>query len=109
MDCIPYINDLQLEIKTLKDIKESCNTNYDYIDKLIEEKETLINKCKMNLSKLSNNKIEYRLYLKILEGKKPSKAIAEVAEENYKNDVKPASTDRLWKIYYKNLKKLIKQ
>lgn len=107
MDCIPYINDLQLEINMLKDIKGSNND--EYIDKRIQEKTNLIEKCKDNLSKLSGYNIEYRIYLKILEGKKPSKAIEEVANENYQKDIKPASVDRLWKIYYKNLKKIIKQ
>lgn len=107
MDCIPYINDLKLEIDMLKDIKG--NSNNEHIEKKIYEKTLLINKCKENLAKLSNTKIEYRIYLKLLEGKNPSKAIAEVAEENYQKDIKPSSVDRLWKIYYKNMKKIIKQ
>ena len=56
MDCIPYINDLQLEINMLKDIKGSNND--EYIDKKIQEKTILIEKCKENLSKLSGYNIE---------------------------------------------------
>lgn len=107
MDCIPYINDLQLEINILKDIMN--DNNKDNIECQIKEKEDLMRQCKNNLSKLSSCKIEYRIYLKLLEGKNVSKAIEEVASENYQNDIKPASVDRLWKIYYKNLKKIIKE
>lgn len=107
MDCIPYINDLQLEINILKDIMN--DNNKDNIECQIKEKENLIRQCKNNLSKLSSYKIEYRIYLKLLEGKNVSKAIEEVASENYQKDIKPASVDRLWKIYYKNLKKIIKE
>lgn len=107
MDCIPYINDLQLEINMLKDIKGSNND--EHIEKQIKEKTELLEKCKNNLAKLSGNKIEYRMYLKLLEGKKASQIVAEISDENYKNNIKPASLDRLWKVYYKNLKKMIKQ
>lgn len=107
MDCIPYINDLQVEINILKDIKNNNKFSDEKIDKKIEEKELLIKKCKDNLSKLSINSIEYRIYLKILEGMKPSKAISKVAEENYINGVKPTSEVTIYKYYYPNLKKVI--
>lgn len=106
MDCIPYINDLQVEIKILKDIKANQNCNTNEIDKKIQEKERLIDICKNNLSKLTINSIEYRLYLKILNGKSPTKAVEEVAEENYLNDIKPSSIRPIWE-KYKNMKNII--
>lgn len=108
MDCIPYINDLQIEIEILKDIAENGNCDIDLVNKQIHEKEMLIKKCKEKLEKLSINSIEQRIYLKILEGKKPSVAIKEIADENYINDIKPSSVSILWG-YYKNLQKILKQ
>lgn len=110
MDCIPYINDLQLEIYILDDIKKVCG-NEDKVKKIdikINERKSLIKKCEENLSKLSDNNIEYRLYLKILDGKRPSKAVEEIADENYENDLKPTSLSNIWN-YYKKIKKIIKQ
>lgn len=101
MDCIPYINDLQIEIEILKDVAENGNCDIDLINKQINEKEILIKKCKEKLEKFSINSIEQRIYLKILEGKKPSVAIKEIADENYINDIKPSSLSKLWDCYKK--------
>lgn len=106
MDCIPYINDLQIEINILNDIKENSECDLAKINKKIQDKEFLIQRCKENLSKLSNNHIEYRLYLNLLNGLKPSQAVEKVAQENYLNDIKPNSVAWIWQ-YYKNLQKII--
>ncbi len=106
MDCIPYINDLNIEINILKDVKANGKCDIDEINKQIEEKENLINKCKENLSKLSVNSIEYRLYLKILNGVKPSRAVEEIANENYLKDITPATPSKIWEKYYKKIKKI---
>ena len=106
MDCIPYINDLQLEIKILEDVKKSGHCAREEIDKKIKDKQELIERCKENISKLSDDNICYRLYLKILKGMKPSKAIEEISEENSNKDIKPTSISTLW-LYYKKLKKII--
>lgn len=103
MDCIPYINDLLIEI----DILEKLNNNNPKIVSKISEKKKILAECKNNLNKLSSNKIEYRLYLKILEGKKPSKAIEELADENYTNGIKPTDISTLWTNYYKKIKKYL--
>ena len=47
-----------------------------------------------------------RLYSKINDGKKPTVAVTEVAEENYFNNVKPSSLSSIWR-YYIKLKKNI--
>ena len=106
MDCIPYINDLQIEVQILKDVKANGNCDLEKINEQIKNKEELIKKCKDNLSKLSSNQIYYRLYLKILSGMKPSKAIEEIADENYINGVTPTDITTLWKDYYKKIKKI---
>lgn len=108
MDCIPYINDLQIEIQILKDVKANGNCDIEIIEKKIEEKEQLLNTCRINLNKLSNNQICYKLYLYMLDGLSPSQAVKKIADENYKNDKKPTSVSIIWEKYYKKLKKMIK-
>ena len=39
---------------------------------------------------MSINKIEYRLYLALLSGLNPNKAVEKIANENYVNDIKPS-------------------
>lgn len=104
MDCIPYINDLQIEIDTLEKLN---NSNQEIIDK-INKKKKLLKECRDNLAKLSNKSIEYRLYLYLLDGMTPTQAVNKVADENYLNNIKPSSTNFIWKKYYKNLKKILK-
>lgn len=60
---------------------------------------------KMELETLGD--IGKRLYSKILSGIKPTKAVEEVAEENYINDVKPSSIPSIWR-HYNKLKKSLK-
>lgn len=108
MTCIPYINDLSIEIDILRAVKKDGNCDIGEIDRQIKEKQNLINICKENLSLMSKNSIEYRLYLKILEGKKPSQAVKEIADENYENDVRPTSPSKIWEKNYKKMKKIIK-
>ena len=106
MDCIPFINDLEIELEILYDLKRSGSSSIELIDKQIIEKEKVLLRCKENIKKLSINKVYYRIYSKILDGLNPSKAIEEVAQENYINDVKPSSIPGLW-IYYREIKKII--
>ena len=104
MECIKYINDLEIEIQILKDLKGNIKCDVSEIDEKIKNKEQLINKCKENLSKLSDNQICYRIYLHMLNGLNPSKAVEKVAEENYMNNVMPNSIPAIW-LYYRKLKK----
>lgn len=106
MDCIKYINDLQLEITMLEDLKNKSNE--EDINKKIEIKKDILQKCKDNLEKLSFNQIYYKLYLNILNGLTPSQAVDKVAEDNYLNDVKPTAPSNIWK-YYNKMKKILKQ
>ena len=104
MDCIPYINDLLIEIKMLEELDSS---NPEIKGKILIKREK-IDKVKENLSKMSVNSIEYRIYLKMLNGLTPTRAINEIATENYEKDIKPAEESIIWKKYYKNLKKMLK-
>lgn len=104
MDCIPYINDLLIEIDTL----EKINKNDPEINLKIDQKKKMIEECKNNLSRLSKKNIEYRIYLYYLNGMSINKAIQKVADENYKNDIKPFTERAIYKNYYQNLKKIIK-
>lgn len=97
MDCIPYINDLLIEIDMLKKLD---NGDVEIKHKIFQ-KEKIIDECKKNLSKLSNHKIEYRLYLYILEGLNPTKAVKKIADENYINDISPMDVSSIWRKYQK--------
>lgn len=108
MDCIPYINDLQIEIQMLRELKNSGNCDVTQLEQKILEKEELIERCKSNLEKLSDNQICYRIYLKILNGMTPSKAVEEVSEENYLNNTGITSLTVLWTKYYKKMKEILK-
>ena len=108
MEGIAYINDLVNEIEMLKNLRDHSKDKIDKINHLIQDKEMLLEKCKINLDSLSNNKIEYKLYLKMLDGKTASQAVSEVANENYMNDVRPTSMSSIWE-HYKKLKKILKQ
>jgi len=107
MDCIKYINDLSVEIEILKDLLTSSEKNKLEIEDRINRKTIILEKCKKNLEKLSDNQVCYRIYLNILNGMSVSKAIEKVADENYINNVKPSSSETIWKYYYPNLKKII--
>lgn len=108
MDCVPYINDLQVEIEVLKNIKTNSKSNVHLIDKQIMEKQHLVEQCKENLKNVSYNQIYYRLYLAMLEGLSPSEAVKKIADENYYSNVKPSAPSNIWN-YYKKLQKLLKQ
>ena len=103
MDCISYVNDLLIEI----DILNKINNDDIDIQKKIKEKQKKTKLVKATLSKLSLTSIEYRLYLKILNGKTPTQAVNEVADENFASDIKPNGTTQIWK-YYKKIKKMLK-
>ena len=109
MECIKYINDLELEIKILKDLKGNIDCDISEIDEKIQNKEQLLEKCKENLSKLSNDKICYRVYLHMLNGLNPSRAIEKVAEENMYLGIKPMTPDVIWRNYYPILKKILQK
>lgn len=109
LDCIPYINDLKVEIEVLKNLmNDKDESSKKEILNMIKVKECLIDKCIKNLKKLSNNQICYRIYLNILSGLSVNQAIEKVAQENYLNNVKPATETSLYRDYYRKVKDIIR-
>lgn len=100
MECIKYINDLEIKIETLERLKGYVDDE-EKLNKQINEKKMLLNECKNNLRKLSDNEVCYKLYVYMLDGLSPTKAIEKVAEEYY------YSEPTVWR-YYRTLKKMLK-
>ena len=100
MECIKYINDLEIKIETLERLKGHVDDE-EKINKQINEKKMLLNECKNNLRKLSDNEVCYKLYIYMLDGLSPTKAIEKVSEEYY------YSEPTVWR-YYRALKKMLK-
>jgi len=104
-----YINSVDMEIQLLTrlvdkadsvSIKELLNREIDY-------KKDFKIKHKNLLEQISGNDTYRKLYTKLLDGKNVSRAVEEVVNENYYNNVKPSSESSIWR-YYNNLKKLMK-
>ncbi len=110
LECIKYINDLDIEIKMLEEAKRDCHDERDWqnLTRIIEYKKSKMQLYKDNLSKLSNCQIEYRIYLKMLNGLSPTRAVEEVAGENYISGKGITSLSQIWNKNYKKLKKIIK-
>ena len=87
--------------KYIKELDEKLEKINAEIIELENIQKTYLN----NLSKMDG--IEYRLYSYILQGFNASRAIDKVIEENYLNDIKPASKSGILP-YYKNMKKICK-
>jgi len=104
-----YINSVDMEIQLLTrlvdkadsvSIKELLNREIDY-------KKDFKIKHKNLLEQISGNDTYRKLYTKLLDGKNVSRAVEEVVNENYYNNIKPSSESSIWR-YYNNLKKLMK-
>lgn len=107
MSWVKYIADLQCQINLIENIKATSKYDDETLEKEIQEKRKLIEECKFNLERLSAESIERRLYLKLINGLKPTKAVEEVAKENYLQNIKPNSLSSIWS-YYKKMKKSLK-
>lgn len=108
MDCVKYINDLAVEIEILKELRDGLDSNQTELEERIRRKTLILENCQKNLEKFSEDKICYRIYVKILNGYSLSKAIDKVAEENYINNVRPCHPYTIWKNYYPKMKKILK-
>lgn len=104
-----YISSVDMEIQLLTrlvdkadsvSIKELLNREIDY-------KKDFKIKHKNLLEQISGNDTYRKLYTKLLDGKNVSRAVEEVVNENYYNNIKPSSESSIWR-YYNNLKKLMK-
>ena len=102
IDCIKSA-ELALEIVT----KEYTNHPSESLKKEKEKLEKDVNYYKECFSKMPE--IENRLFYKIAyEGKGIMKAVNEVADENYYNDIKPTHPQWIYEKYYKKIKKYLK-
>jgi len=109
---IKCIKQVELELNTINDeLKRIGNNPKDihYFEDLQNEKQMLEkqkNKYKENLKKLPD--LESRIYNKVVyEGINVTKAIRDIADENYMNDQKPTDPDYIFKKYWKKVKEII--
>ena len=72
----------------------------------INNKKTLLSKYRSILSNISSDDICCRLFAKLLGGRPPTKAVEEVARENYFQNIKPSSLSTIWR-YYSRIKELL--
>ena len=107
-ECIEYMNNFEMEIITLEGLIRTTNDNkmQQLLKKEVDNKKTLLGKYRSVLSNISSNDICCRLFAKILGGSPPTKAVEEVARENYFRNVKPSSLSAIWR-YYSKLKQLL--
>ena len=111
MIVIKCIKQVEIELDTvnseLERIKNNKLNNTDYKTELLIEKqklEEILGKYKLNLYELPD--IESRLYRKLVyEGKNVTKAVDEIAEENYLNSKKPTDPSYIFRKYWKKIKK----
>lgn len=104
-----YLNSIDREIEVLKTLINRADTLP--LKKLLEREIEYKNNAKMIhkniLEQISDNETYRKLYIKLLNGKSASRAVEEVVNENYYNNIKPYSEASIWR-YYSKLKQLIK-
>ena len=104
-----YVDSVSMEIDILTKLVDKADTIplKKLLEREIEYKKNTIKLHRSILEQISNNETYRKLYSKLLNGKTPSKAVEEVVNENYYNNIKPYSESSVWR-YYSNLKKLFK-
>jgi len=107
-ECIKYMDNFEMEIITIEGllIKTNDIKLKQLLEKEVNNKKTLLSKYRSVLSNISSNEICCRLFAKILGGTPPTKAVEEVARENYYKDIKPNSLSAIWR-YYSKVKQLL--
>lgn len=107
---IKCIKQVELELNTINEELERIGENpkdTQYFEELKREKSLLENqleKYKNNLKDMPD--LESRIYNKVVyEGINVTKAIRDIAEENYMNDQKPTDPDYIFRKYWKKMKK----
>jgi hypothetical protein len=107
-ECKEYMDSFEMEIKTLEGLinKTDDEKMKVLLEKEVDNKKTLLGKYRSVLSNISSNEICCRLFAKILGGSPPTKAVEEVARENYFQNIKPNSLSAIWR-YYSKIKELV--
>lgn len=109
-ECLKYMNNFEMEIIALEGfVKRTDNEEMQKMLELdIKNKRTLLGKYRSVLSNISSDDICCRLFAKILGGSPPTKAVEEVARENYFQNIKPNSLSAIWR-YYSKIKQLLER
>ena len=102
------MNGFEMEIKALEGLikKTDDKKMQQLLKKEIDNKNTLLGKYRSVLSNIASDDICCRLFAKLLGGSPPTKAVEEVANENYYKNVKPNSLSTIWR-YYSKVKELL--
>jgi len=107
-ECLKIMDSFEMEIKALEGlIGKTDNVKIQGLLKQeINNKKTILGKYRSVLSNISSNEICCRLFAKMINGLTPTKAVNEVARENYFNNTKPNSLSTIWR-YYGKIKELL--
>jgi len=107
-ECLDFMNNFEMEIKALEGLVDKTNDNKIQVllKQEIDNKKTLLGKYRSVLSNISSNDICCRLFAKIIKGTPATKAVSEVARENYFSNTKPSSLSTIWR-YYAKIKELL--
>ena len=107
-ECIKLMNSFEMEIKALEGLigKTEDVKIQVLLKQEIDNKKTLLSKYRSVLSNISSNEICCRLFAKLMGGTSATKAVEEVARENYFQNTKPSSLSAIWR-YYSKIKELL--
>lgn len=107
-ECIKYMDNFEMEIIALEGLMRRTDDSkmQQLLEKEVNNKKTLLSKYRSVLSNISSNDICCRLFAKIIGGSPPTKAVEEVAQENYFRNIKPSSLSAIWR-YYGKIKQLL--
>ena len=107
-ECLKIMDSFEMEIKALEGLigKTDEVKLQGLLKQEIDNKKTLLGKYRSVLSNISSNDICCRLFAKMLGGTPVTKAVEEVARENYFQNTKPSSLSAIWR-YYAKIKELL--
>lgn len=107
-ECLRYMNGLELEIRILNNL--ILKSDEEKIKQMLKgeatRKREILNKYRNTLDEIKDDEICCRLFAKLLKGKKSTKAVEEVANENFLNNIKPNNVSTIWK-YYNKIKNIV--
>ena len=107
-ECIEYMNSFEMEIATIEGLISKTDNEkiQELLKQEVDNKKHLLAKYRSVLSNIAADDICCRLYAKILGGSPPTKAVEEIANENYYKNIKPNSLSAIWR-YYSKIKELL--
>ena len=102
------MDSFEMEIKALEGLigKTDEIKLQGLLQQEIDNKKTLLGKYRSVLSNISSNEICCRLFAKLMGGASATKAVEEIARENYFQNTKPSSLSAIWR-YYGKIKELL--